>query len=370
LKIVTVLGGYGVFGSRVSAALVAVEGVSVRVVGRNSDIGSAFAQKIGAEFCRADLSNSESLRKAIAGSYLVVHSAGPFQGKNYCVAEMCLECGAHYLDLADSRHFVTGIGVLDKAARKKGLFVSSGASSVPAVTHAMVSSLMPRFERVDEIHAALSPGNQNPRGAATITAILTYLGRPLKVWQDGRWITRPGWGDAQWLDFPAPVGRRRVHNCDVPDLDLFPNVFGARTVRFYAGVELNVINYVLSVLGWLRKFVAMEHLHEHAELFLRASLLLLSFGTKNGSLSVWVRGIGLDGSPQERRIALVTEDDGPATPSSPSIVLAKKILQNGPPHVGAFPCMGFLTLEELMAHLQPLGIRLENTDAAGRRGDS
>jgi hypothetical protein len=361
LKVVTVLGGYGVFGSRISAALAAVDGAAVRVVGRDPKAGIPFAESIGAEFRCADLNNDESLRQAIAGSYLVIHTAGPFQGKDYRVASMCLDCGSHYLDLADSRHFVTGIGALHEAALHKGLFVSSGVSSVPAITHAMISALKPEFGSIDVIQIALSPGNQNPRGAATIAAILTYLGRPLEVWQDGRWIVRPGWGDGHWMYFPSPVGRRRVHNCDVPDLTLFPSAFGANTVRFYAGVELRVINYALSGLAWLRKFLAMKNLHEHAGLFLRASLLLFSFGTKNGSLSVGLQGKGTNGTAIERRIAIVTEDDGPATPSAASIVLAKKILEHDPPRAGAFPCMGFVTLEELMTHLRPLGIRCVTT---------
>src|SRR5688572_29650540 len=79
-------------------------------------------------------------------------------------------------------------------------------------------------------------------------------------------------------------------------------------------------------------------------------------GTKNGSLAVRLRGTGIDTLPIERRIAIVTDGDGPATPSSASIVLAKKILDEGPPATGAFPCMGVVTLDELMAHLRPLGI--------------
>lgn len=157
MKIVTVLGGYGVFGSRISSGLAAVKGAAVRVVGRDPKAGMPFAESIGAEFRRADLNNDESLRGAVAGSHVVIHSAGPFQGKDYRVAEMCLDCGSHYLDLADSRDFVTGIGALDEAARRKGLFVSSGVSSVPAITHAMISSLKPEFQSIDEIHAHLQP---------------------------------------------------------------------------------------------------------------------------------------------------------------------------------------------------------------------
>src|SRR5260370_8618987 len=103
--------------------------------------------------------------------------------------------------------------------------VASGVSSTPAITSALITELIPEFSQIDEIHTALSPGNQNPRGAATIAAVLSYLGRTIRVWQDGRWVERPGWGDPKPLAFPAPVGRRRVHNCATPHLALFPPVF-------------------------------------------------------------------------------------------------------------------------------------------------
>ena len=42
--------------------------------------------------------------------------------------------------------------------------------------------------------------------------------------------------------------------CDVPDLELFPELFQADTVVFKAGVELTLLNYALAVLGQLRQF--------------------------------------------------------------------------------------------------------------------
>ena len=37
--------------------------------------------------------------------YLVIHTGGPFQGQDYRVPKTCIECGAHYIDLADDRRF-------------------------------------------------------------------------------------------------------------------------------------------------------------------------------------------------------------------------------------------------------------------------
>jgi hypothetical protein len=334
------------------------------VVGRSAKIGRNFATRIGADFVPCTLDDAASLRQALDGSFLVIHAAGPFQGDDYRVPQLCLEAGAHYLDLADARDFVAGIVGLDDEARRRGLLVASGVSSTPAITSALIQSLAPEFSRIETIHTALSPGNQNPRGASTIGAVLSYLGRTIRVWQDGRWVERPGWGDAQRLPFPPPVGRRRVHNCDVPELELFPSAFDARTVRFSAGLELNTLNYLLSACALPCRWLGLD-LTRRARLFLNASLMLFPFGTTNGALAIWVSGRDRADKLIERRIALVTDYDGPATPSSAAIVLARKILDSGPPRTGAFPCIGFLTLDEIMAHLRPLGIWCARGDESG-----
>lgn len=356
MRTIAVLGGYGIFGGRVAQGLVSHPDAKVRVVGRDPAVGTAFAKSIGADFLAADLMDPSSLAHAVAGADVVIHAAGPFQGRDYRVAEACIDAGAHYLDLADARDFVAGISSLDARARAKGLLISSGASSVPAITHALVTAVLPNFRRVDRIDIALAPGNKNPRGSSTIAAILSYLGKPIRVFAGGRWIEGYGWDDAHERLFPPPVGPRRIHNCDVPDLELFPEAFGARTVRFSAGLELEIFNRALSAFAWLRRRGRLENLPRAASLFRMLSLFLYPFGSKNGALSVWVEGEGPDGTPRLRSIALVTDDDGPATPSAPATILAKKILNQGPPRLGAFPCMGILSLDELMEHLRPLGI--------------
>jgi hypothetical protein len=354
-RVVTVLGGYGIFGGRVAEALARDQICRVRIVGRSAKIGRNFAHRVGAEFYPCILDDREARRRAIDGSFLVIHAAGPFQGADYQVAEQCIKAGAHYLDLSDAREFVAGIGRLDDDASERRLMVVSGVSSTPAITSAMIAELVPEFARIDEIHTALSPGNQNPRGAATIAAVLSYLGRRIRVWRDGQWVERPGWGDAERLLFPPPVGRRRVYNCDVPELELFPTTFGARTVRFSAGLELNPLNYLLSVCALQSRAFGLDFTR-NARFFLKVSLMLFPWGTTNGALAIWLRGLDHVGGRIERRIALVTDYDGPATPSSAAVVLSRKILANGPPRVGAFPCVGMVSLGELLAYLTPLGI--------------
>ncbi len=102
-RVVSILGGYGIFGGRIAEALARDPRCMVRVVGRNAKIGRNFGHRVGVEFHQCVLTDRAALERAIAGSFLVIHAAGPFQGADYQVAEICLEQGAHYLDLADAR---------------------------------------------------------------------------------------------------------------------------------------------------------------------------------------------------------------------------------------------------------------------------
>src|SRR5581483_1824175 len=100
--VISIPGGYGIFGGRVAEALARDGRYRVRVVGRNARIGGNFAHRIGADFVACDLDDRDALRRAIDGSSLVIHAAGPYQGADYRVAELCLDVGAHYFDLADA----------------------------------------------------------------------------------------------------------------------------------------------------------------------------------------------------------------------------------------------------------------------------
>ncbi len=356
MKRVVILGGTGIFGGRIAAGLAESPEIEVTIASRHPNRAAAVAEEIGARNVTCDAADAQALEALLAGTDLLIHAAGPFQGNDYRVAEACIRGGVHYLDISDGREFVCGITELDAAAKDQGVVVGSGASSVPTITHAMIEELANEFREIDTIQIALSPGNQNPRGPSTIGAILSYVGRPIRVWESGEWTNVPGWSDCRILEYPPNVGRRRVYRCEVPDVELFPSQWNAKTVRFHAGVELNIINYTLAAIGRVRRIFPMPWLPRLAGVMTRLSRLVYAWGSKNGALGVWVSGTSHAGEPIERKVAIVTDDDGPATPSSPGILLGRKILLEDSLPRGAYPCMGLLKLSEITTHLEPLGI--------------
>jgi hypothetical protein len=348
---IIVLGGYGTFGSLIAEQLPRSD-VQVVLAGRDAVKGQALAAKLGAEFVHCDARSRTSLGNAIAGTQLVINAAGPFQAKDYTIPQTCIEHGCHYIDLADGREYVAGITQLSESAKARDVFVCAGASTTPAITSVAVAELRPYFQRIRSIKVALSAGNKNPAGVSTIASILAYVGLPVRVWQDGRWRERTGWGMGEFVDFPKPVGRRRVQLCDVPDLEFFPSLFGAENVVFKAGVELTVFNYLIGGLAELRKLRPSLRLPALAGPLVFMSKLFKSLGTFHGGFAVWVTG----DTGQEQSLAFVAPRNGLRVPTAPAVLLARKWLAGGLMARGAFPCVGFLSLAEFAEFLAPFGV--------------
>lgn len=307
-KTIVILGGYGVFGRHIADQLAKDGAARVIVAGRDVNKGRACAKTIGAEFARCDARDRDSLRGVLSGADLVVNAAGPFQDSEYLAAEACIDQRCHYIDIGDGRNYVSGNRALHERAVAQGVFVCAGASTSPAVSSAAIAELQPSFQRIKTIKVALTAGNKNQAGVSTIASILSYAGRSVRVWQDRHWQTVPGWGAGEFLDFPAPVGRRRAR----PSLDL-ARLAGPLT---------------------------------------RMSGLFKTLGTWQGGLAVWATGD--DG--QERSIALVARRNGPRVASAAAVLLARKIIAGHAPDPGAYPCVGFLSTAELAVYLAPFDI--------------
>jgi hypothetical protein len=361
---VLILGGYGSYGRLIAEALAADSRAAspqleVRIAGRDLAKAVEAARQLGATSARCDASDPASLRAAIAGAFLVINAAGPFQAEDYAIPSQCVAAGCNYIDLGDGRAYVAGVQRLDAAARERGVFACLGASTTPAVTSAMVAALQPGLGRIREIKIALNAGNRNRAGVSTIASILSYVGLPVRVWRAGRWQHVLGWGEGEFIDFPAPVGRRRVQVCDVPDHELFPQLFGAESVTFKAGVELTMLNYAISALGIARGVAPGLDLPRLAPLLVRLSGLFKTFGTLHGACGVWVT----DQAGRERRMAFVAPSNGPRLPAAPSVLLARRLIREGVFQTGACPCVGLLSVDDFAAHLASYGIGVVRPDA-------
>ncbi|HSC84260.1 MAG TPA: saccharopine dehydrogenase NADP-binding domain-containing protein, partial [Pseudomonas sp.] len=355
---VVVLGGYGNFGNVIVQRLLKIGGMRVWVAGRDLGKARVLAEASGAEALQLDMNSADlAAQLRMLGAQMLISTAGPFQQQDYRVAQACIEAGLHYADLADAREFVCAIGELDEAARQAGVLVCSGASSVPALAAGVIDELLPRFSRLDEIWHGISSSEKTP-GVSTLAAVLNYCGKAFLQWRDGAWQRVYGWQDLSAHDFAAPLGRRWVGNCDIPDLQLFPARYpGVRSVRFSAGVGLRATQFGTWLLSWLVRGGLLRSGVPLAGFLRRGAVALEPFGDGLSGMFVRLRGLGPTGQPQTLCWELqALHNDGPNIPCMAAVALARKLAAGTLQARGAMPCLGLLTLTEYLAELDGLAI--------------
>jgi hypothetical protein len=359
---VLVLGGYGNFGKRI-ARLLTRNGVAVIIAGRDLSKADGVVRTLQqglAEAAAFDAQTALGRQLAMSDAAVVVNTCGPFQMSDYGIARTCIASGVHYIDLADGRDFVVGIAKLQKEATERGVAVISGASTVPALTSAVIEYYLPQFSEIDALTFGITPGQKAERGLATTQAILSYVGKKLKPCAGFK--LRYGWQDLYQQSYPE-IGNRWMANCDIPDLDLLPEKYGIAKIQFSAGMENPVIHLGMWLMSWCVRLGAPIDLPKHASALLRLSNWFDAFGTADGGMHVILEGKDRSGRPISKKWFIVARDgDGPYIPTVPAVILAQKILTGKLSVRGAMPCVGMVTLDEYLHELRGLNINTYEFD--------
>jgi saccharopine dehydrogenase-like NADP-dependent oxidoreductase len=362
---VVVLGGYGNFGARIARTLARDPAMAVTVVGREParavDTATAIALECGNRVDAAafDVSARDiGARLRTLEPNLVIHTCGPFQSRDHGVARAALSVGAHYVDLADARKFVCGIRAIDDAARSRELLVVSGASTVPGLSGAVLDAFAHEFDALQSIDLGIAPGNRTPRGSATVASVASYVGRQFGVWDGGVWQPAYGWQRLRRYRYPPAAGTRWLADCDVPDLELFPERYpGVQSVRFGAGLELPFLHFGLWLLSWPSRWRWIAHLEAHAERLRRGSEWFAKLGTDVGAMHVEMHGFRRGHRLDVIWTLVAGHGDGPQIPCTAAIVIARKLAAGTLVARGALPCLGLFSLEECLRELEGYDVR-------------
>ncbi|MEE1610769.1 DUF4166 domain-containing protein [Microvirga sp. CF3016] len=364
---ILVVGGAGAFGRRLVESLLATTDAIVLIGGRRPQRHAGLVQDLKTRYGdrRIDVIviDRDAPLDAMRTSkpFCVVDAAGPFQGQEPHLAKAAIAAGCHYVDLADARDFVADFSALDAAARAANVLVATGASSTPALSSAVVAMQTEGWQRVDEIAVAISPGNRAPRGLSVIEAILAYAGQPVRVKRDGRWTTRPGWGDLVRRDMPG-LGPRWLSLCETPDLDLLPTRYpSARTVLFRAGLELPILHLGLWLLMLPVRAGFIRSLRPTAAFLQAIASGFESLGTDRGGMSVEASGIGRDGQAIRASWSLVAAaGDGPNIPVLPALALVRGLLDGRFTTRGARVAGDLLSLKDIANEFGRFRITVRN----------
>ena len=392
---VLIVGGYGTFGGRLARLLSDVSALTLLIGGRSLERAQEFcSQEAGRRpmdgaICRPvrfdrDAPVEPQLR-ALAPE-IVVDASGPFQSySDYRLVAACIECGVHYLDLADSAEFVCGIGRFDQRARERGVFVLSGVSSFPVLTAAVVRLLSADLTRVDTITGGVAPSPFANVGLNVIRAIAGYAGKPIRVFGTAEPepmraaereraerggaapnapASRVAYSFTEIFRYTVatpgcvPLHSRAFSLVEVPDLRLLAQLRPeCRSIWMGAAPVPAVWHRLFRALAWLVRLRILPSLTFLAAPMHRA-INTFAWGEHRGGMFVRVSGANSSGASVTRSWHLIAEGDaGPFIPSMAVEAIVRKYLARMRPAVGARPALGELEVSDYEPLLTRRAIR-------------
>ena len=353
---ILILGGYGNFGRRIATALTNAN-IPVTICGRDAKKAAGWSNQLGAQAAVAIFDVNSGLDNYLKTHKprIVINTCGPFQTADYQIAKTCIRNSAHYIDLSDGRQFVNGITALDEAAKNNNTVIIAGASSVPGLSSAVIEHYRHEFNEIALLNYGINPGQKAERGYATIKGIMTYVGKPLAPYPSTE--QKPhGWQNIYRQTYPT-LGKRWMANCEIPDLDLFPQKYAIKKIQFSAGMELSIIHLGLWALSGLVRMGVPLNLAAHTGLLQNMSNLFNIFGSSDGGMHIILNGTNHDGQPHTRKWFVIAKNaHGPHIPPVPTIILAKKLWRGEAMQPGAYPCVGLVSLTEYLHELEPYDI--------------
>jgi hypothetical protein len=336
----------------VDAALASTDWEIV-VAGRDLARTRAFAAAKGSrvEAVALDARRCSAADLAATRAQIVVDAAGPFQTADYGLVLAAAEAKLHYIDIADARDFVAGFAdSVGPAALRAAIVALAGASSTPSLSNAALDEITAGWREIEDILVVISPGNRAPRGLSVVRAILSYAGRPVRVFMGGRWVEAPGWGLTRRVELPG-LGKRWASLCDTPDLDILPARFAVTSAAlFLAGLELPILHLGLTAASMAVRRRLVPGLARLASFARIAAEALLPFGTDRGGMLVKASGVDGEGRRVRARWSLVAEGgEGPSIPILPALAALRAIAAGRLREPGARICVGILSLADIEA---------------------
>jgi len=336
---VLIIGGKGYFGQLLIDDLLRNTNSELVVASRRAFHSDLFETVV------ADLWDPDSLERALTGVEVAICAAGPYQKLPTTLVELCLNRGVHYIDLADDRGFVHKVRSLT-ADHKDAAAVCTGWSTVSALSGLLAGIASKGLTAINSIHIQMAPGNRGARHTATIASLMHSVGQPFIICRDGKSQRVVGWSEPREFVFPSPVGKRQGYLVDVPDHEIFPRLFDARTVEFRASSELQIFNQCLSLLQRTRRnWVSSSGLLQ------RATGLMSRIGHDWGAIGVEVAGDVV------RKACIVADSRGERIAVMPASVMVAA-LSAGVRQAGLVSYTAWLTEEQLRRECEKRDFRL------------
>jgi lysine 6-dehydrogenase len=159
---------------------------------------------------RLDARDRAAVRDAMAGVDAVLCALPYFF--NFEIAELAVECGAHYCDLGGNTEIVDRQRTLHDRALARGVSVIPDCGLAPGMVNILAQAGIDALDRVDTVRMYVGGLPQQPRPPLnyqivySMHGVLDYYTTPSVVLEGGEIVTREALSEVEEVDFSDPVG--------------------------------------------------------------------------------------------------------------------------------------------------------------------
>jgi saccharopine dehydrogenase-like protein len=340
MKRVIVLGGLGLFG-RTAAAQLRRLGITVLTASRglNADL-------------QIDANDRASIRNSLRPGDLVIDAAGPFRERSATLVEAAIEAGFDIVDINDDLTYAEKVLALETRITSAGIRVLSSASSVSAVGATVV-----RHSRVvapKRVTAFLAPATRHTANSGAALSLLGSIGRPIRIYRDGRQLSLRGWSELRRFTLPAPVGRICSWLFESADALYLPRIWSTlREVTMYVDANVPGGNTMLRLAASRPAIRRMMEQHVHVSTWLARKA-----GSPAGGLGYEIE----DSNGKIVRWAITSPENSYLVAVAPAVLAAQSIVEHRFSHRGLVLPDRHVEPDELFGFFQANGITLTELD--------
>ena len=351
---VVVYGGDGFFGHFVVEDLLKYSSAQIMVASRRPKARTFHPFETRVRKVESDVNDYASVLSTIDGAKVVVCCIGPYQGQSLNLLRACMEKHIPYVDIGDDRDFVVRCYKSSSEIERAGIPAFVGCSVVPGISSLLTRYCQEEVPSIERTRIAISPGTKHPRGPGSFLCLLSTVGEEFTIPTLSGHRTVRGWSEREKVDFPSPMGERWVYSVvDIADYFLQPIYFGAKSVHFKIGSELDFLNRTLSTLREFKRAFALTTTHWLIPISQALICAASPFGTSQGGVLVEVSG-------QNRRMSLCVfaAEHGEVIPALLPSLATQMLLGGEVSHRGIVPLPDWLPRERLLKELTKRQIRM------------
>jgi len=200
-------------------------------------------------------SKDDSIASAIQGFDLVVHTAGPFQGRtDPTLLRACVQQKIPYVDVCDEYELaVTSKKELMDLAQKAKVPAVVCGGIWPGMSALMAAEAKAKLEaqtgeKCDTLDLSFFTAGTGNAGPTIVSATFLLLATPALVFMNGLAAKKEPWTEPRTVDFGPGVGNKPIWLLDNPDVPTTATTLGVPNVSSRFGTDPLPWNYLFGAM--------------------------------------------------------------------------------------------------------------------------